>query len=315
MRYLITGGAGFIGSHLAEHLISRGDQVTSLDDAVRHHRVPGVYYVRASVTEEKVVRPLVEHHDAVFHLASIVGFANVMAKPKLTILTSTVGSAVLFAIAAKFKKRVLFTSTSAVYGRATDGGIPACETDDVRLGPTTTASWCYAYAKAVDECLAFTYATTDHLPVIVCRLFNTVGPRQSAEAGFVLPRFVRQALNGVPLTVHAPGTQTRTFCHVKDTTRALSDLMECDSAVGHLVNVGGTETVSMAALAERVVAVTESHAQPRLVEHPYGPGYDNVVDRKPDLTKLRGLISYTPTWYLDDMIHDTALHLEDAAAA
>lgn len=307
MRYLITGGAGFIGSHLAEYLIDQGDQVTSLDIAATHYRVPGVYYVHGNVMDEKLIRAVVPRHDAVFHLASVCGFATVMREPVRTIQSGTLGAAWVFAVAAEHQKRVLFTSTSAVYGR--NGASYAKETDDAHLGSTGTVSWSYAYTKALNECLAFSYATEDHLPVIVCRLFNTVGPRQSAEAGFVLPRFVRQALAGEPLTVHKPGSQARTFCHVKDTVGALAGLMECDDAVGQLVNVGGIERVSMERLAERVVEVTHSPSVIRLVDQPYGPGYDNVTDRSPDLTKLQSLTGYTPHYGLDKMIRDTAMDL------
>jgi len=311
MRYLVTGGSGFIGSHLVEYLLAQGDQVTVVDIV---HRPTKAMFVAGSVTDESLMDALIEKHDAVFHLASVVGFANVLRSTKRTILTSTIGSGEVFHIAAKHRKRTLFTSTSAVYGRWANGGAPVKESEDVVLGPTSTASWSYAYAKATDEALAFAYAREERLPVIVCRVFNTVGPRQSAEAGFVLPRFVRQAVQDQPLTVHKPGTQTRTFCHVKDTVAALARLMECDAAPGQLVNVGGNQTASILELADMVCDLSESSSRIAIVEPPY-VGYDNVTDRAPDLTKLRGLINFAPQYRLGDMISDTIEECEQSGTA
>lgn len=304
MRYLITGGAGFIGSHLAEHLTTRGDKVTVLDVNRPTHSVTGVTYLQGDVMDPELVEPLIERHDATFHLAAVVGFANVMADPLATVTTSLYGTAEVLYLSHKHNKRVLLTSTSAVYGKTVNGGDAVREDEACLFGPTTTRSWCYAYAKAADECLALAYHAQEATPVIIARVFNTVGPRQSGDAGFVLPRFVRQAVRGEPLSVHTPGSQTRTFCHVKDTARGLADLMECDKALGEVVNIGGAETISMLDLAHRVVSLSESRSRVALVEAPYGPGYDNVTDRKPDLSKAHRLFGYKPGYDLDTMIYD-----------
>jgi len=304
VRYLLTGGAGFIGSHLAEQLVTLGDQVTVLDLNRPTYSVTGATYVQGDIMDEELLEPLIKTHDATFHLAAVVGFANVMREPTRTIQTSSMGTSEVLYFAHKYEKRVLFTSTSAVYGKTSNGGYPVREDDPCLFGPTSTRSWSYAYAKAADECLALAYHQEYQLPVIVARLFNTVGPRQSAEAGFVLPRFVDQAVRGDALTVHSPGSQTRTFCHVKDTARGLADLMECDKALGEIVNIGGCDTISMWDLAYRVIDLTESPSQVLLTDSGYGPGYDNVMDRTPNLTKARDLIRYRPQYGLDEMIHD-----------
>jgi len=313
MRYLITGGAGFIGSHLAETLITRGDQVTILDTR-RPIVKTGALVIQGDVQDPELIEPLVKSHDATFHLAAVVGFKNVLDDPFGTISTSLYGTADVLHYARKHGRRVLYTSTSAVYGKTVNGGQPVRESDPCLLGPTTTPSWSYAYAKAADECLALAYHRQHATPVIIARVFNTVGPRQSAEAGFVLPRFVQQAIRGEPLTVHSPGDQTRTFCHVKDTARGLAELMECDDALGEVVNTGGTETISMWDLAEKVIDLTESRSPSELREAPY-VGYDNVTDRKPCLDKAWDLIRYLPRYGLDGMIHDVVQeHTERMAA-
>lgn len=306
----MTGGGGFIGSHLAEHLITRGDQVTVLDNRRPSHKIDGAVVLQGDVMDPELMEPLVRDHDATFHLASVVGFANVMRDPLSTVTTTLYGGAEVLHFSTKYKKRVLITSTSAVYGKTVNGGAPVKETDPCLFGPTTTKSWSYAYAKAADECLALAYHEEFETPAIIARVFNTVGQRQSADAGFVLPRFVSQALQNAPLTVHAPGTQTRTFAHVRDTARGLADLMECDRAVGQVVNIGGTETISMWDLALKVKQFTESPSQVALVEQPYGAGYDNVSDRKPCLDKAWDLFRYLPRYGLDEMIHDVVEDFE-----
>jgi nucleoside-diphosphate-sugar epimerase len=304
MRYLLTGGAGFVGTHLAQTLTARGDHATILDLRTPTKIVAGAYYVRGDVRDGRLVGSLVQQTDGVFHLAAVVGFANVMGRMLETVTTNTLGTETVLHYADLCRKRVLLTSTSACYGR----GVGAVkETDDGTLGPSRTGSWAYAYAKAADECLGFAYHQERQLPVIVARLFNTVGPGQSAEAGFVLPRFVGQALSGDDLTVYRPGTQTRTFAHVTDISWALSRLMECDQAVGELVNVGGNTTVTVQGLAEQVIAVTQSASRIAEVEQPYGAGYDDIHDRKPDIAKIRRLTGWQPRLTLDDMIADVAV--------
>jgi len=253
---------------------------------------------------------LIPRHDGVFHLAAVVGFAKVMPHLVQTV-TSTIASAqVVFQIAAKHQTRTLFTSTSAVYGRG--NGHPAKETDDSFVGPAPIQSWSYAYAKAAAECLAFAYIREALAPFIVTRVFNTVGPGQSAEAGFVLPRFCRQAVSGESLTVYAPGSQRRTFCHVADVVRGLVALMECDRAIGELVNVGGKVQISMRELAEVVKFRARSASPVETVEPPYQAGtYDDIESRQPDLTKIHDLLGYVPHRSLEDMVDDCLAEVQE----
>lgn len=308
MRYLITGGAGFIGTHLARHLLAQGHQVLSLDRRHADSPVEGVTYIQGDVRDHRLLAPLLDGVEGIFHLAAVVGFANVMSQMRETIVTNTAGTELVLHYAQLKAIPVLLTSTSACYGRATNQGVPVQEDQDGILGPTSRTSWSYAYAKAVDEALAFAYHREYGLPVVVARLFNTVGPGQSALAGFVLPRFVDAALAGEPLTVHAPGTQVRTFGHVSDVVHALAALMRCPAAIGELVNVGGRARVTMAALAAQVIADLHSTSTLAVVPAPYGAGYDNVTDREPDLTKLTRLTGLTPVLTLTDMIRDVALY-------
>ena len=269
--------------------------------------VPGVTYIRGDVRDHRLLGPAMRQVDGVFHLAAIVGFANVMTQMRETITTNTAGTELVLHYAQLVGCPVLLTSTSACYGRATNSATPVREDQDGILGPTKTTSWAYAYAKAVDEALAFAYHAEYRLPIVVVRLFNTVGPGQSAGAGFVLPRFVDAAFNQRPLDVHEPGNQSRTFVHVRDVAVALVKLLSCVEARGQLVNVGGTARISMWDLAQRVIQVTASTSGARLVPAPWKQGYDNVTDRAPDLSKLQRLTGLHPTLTLDDMIRDVAL--------
>lgn len=300
MRYLLTGGAGFIASHLARYLLAQGDQVTTLDP--KPSMVRGAFHVYGSASNPALMEALIPRHDAVFHLAAVVGFARVMPHLVQTITSTTACAETVFSLCARFKTRVLFTSTSAVYGRG--NGKPASETDDALVGPSPTQSWSYAYAKAAAEALAFAYHREAALPVIVTRVFNTVGPGQSAEAGFVLPRFCRQAVDGEPLTVYAPGTQRRTFAHVQDVVEGLARLMACEEAVGELVNVGGTHTVSVQELAMMVVESAESHSPIVTGPAPYRVGYDDIESRCPNVEKAHRLTGWRPMRTLDEIIED-----------
>lgn len=304
MRYLVTGGAGFIAGHLAEHLLAQGHTVTSYD--VRHPtlHLHGLTSVTGNVCNAELVDEVVSRHDAVFHLAAVVGFAKVMRDPIRTIETGMRGTQNVVHACARHGKRLVFTSTSAIYGRTVENQAPVAEDGPARLGSPAVRSWCYAYAKAAEECLALAYHQEKKLPVVVVRLFNTVGPRQSPDSGFVLPRFVRAALRGEPLHVHAPGTQGRTFAHVADVVEGLAQLMACADATGEIVNLGGTETVGIYELAQRIVAHTESASPVELVPDPYGVGYENVLHRAPDLRKAERLVGYRPSRTLEDMIAD-----------
>ena len=312
MRYLITGGAGFIGSHLADRLIADGHAVRALDDLstgryenVAHLESHDDFELRvASVTDPDEVGRCVAEADAVFHLASAVGVKLVVEQPVRTIETIVTGTDVLLKACARYRRPVLLTSTSEVYGKGTR--IPFAESDDVVMGPTTTRRWAYACAKALDEFLALAHWHETRLPVVVARLFNTVGPRQTGRYGMVVPRFVRQGLAGEPITVYGDGTQSRCFAHVSDIVGALVALIGDPKARGEVFNVGNDEEISILELAERVRRLTRSEAPIRLV--PYGEaytaGFEDMLRRVPDLTKVRDRIGYRPTKDLDAILAD-----------
>ena len=279
MRFLVTGGAGFIGSHLADELLHRGHRVHVLDDLstgsienVRHLKDdPAFGYTIDSANAAAVVAELVDEADAVFHLAAAVGVELIVESPVRTIETNVHCTEIVLAQAAKKGRPVFVASTSEVYGKSRD--VPFREDGDLLLGPTSKGRWSYACSKAIDEFLALAYWKERKLPTIVGRLFNTVGPRQTGRYGMVVPSFVRQALAGQPLTVHGDGTQTRCFCHVADVVRALCDLMLLgDPAYGQVFNIGSSEEVTIHALAERVIERTGSRAAPVLV--PYAEAYE-----------------------------------------
>ncbi len=312
MRYLVTGGAGFIGSHLAERLIDDGHSVLVLDDLStgRYENVAGLegregFELRvASVTDPEVVEPCVTECHAVFHLASAVGVQLVVDQPVRTIETIVNGTDVVLRACSRYRRPVLSTSTSEVYGKGSK--IPFAEGDDCVMGPTTTRRWAYACAKALDEFLALAHWHEARLPVVVARLFNTVGPRQTGRYGMVIPRFVRQALAGEPLTVYGDGQQSRCFAHVADIVGALVALMREPKARGEVFNIGNDEEVTILELAERVRAKTGSKSPVRLV--PYGEaytaGFEDMQRRVPELGKIAGLIGYRPTRGLDQILED-----------
>jgi UDP-glucose 4-epimerase len=312
MRYLITGGSGFIGSHLAERLLDEGHSVVALDDLStgRHENVahlegrPGFGLIVASVTEPAVVERCVTDCQAVFHLASAVGVRLVVEQPVRTIETIVNGTDVVLRACARWRRPVLLTSTSEVYGKSTK--VPFAEGDDLVIGPTHTRRWAYASAKALDEFLALAHWHESRLPVVVARLFNTVGPRQTGRYGMVIPRFVAQGLVGEPITVYGDGSQTRCFAHVADVVGALVTLIEHPAARGEVFNVGNDEEISIHALAERVRDLTGERSPIRRV--PYGEaytaGFEDMQRRVPDLSKIRCLIGYAPTRNLDQILAD-----------
>jgi UDP-glucose 4-epimerase len=312
MRALITGGAGFIGSHLAEELLRRGTDVHVLDDLstgamdnVRHlRREPGFSYTIESASHVATVVELVDEADAVFHLAAAVGVELIVESPVRTIETNVHCTEVLLAAASKKKKPVFLASTSEVYGKS--GDLPFREDGDLLLGPTTTGRWSYACSKAIDEYLGLAYWKERGLPVVVGRLFNTVGPRQSGRYGMVIPTFIRQALCGEPITVYGDGEQRRCFCHVDDVVRALADLMGVDAAVGQVFNVGGTEEVTILGLAKRVRSACGSDSEIRRVpyDEAYEAGFEDMRWRIPDISKIGNLIDWRPTRTLDEILED-----------
>ena len=311
MRFLLTGGAGFIGSHLCEALLADGHSVHVLDDLstgsienIRHLKSdPGFEYTIDTAHNRRLIAELVDESDFVFHLAAAVGVDLIVESPVKTIETNVHCTEVVLEQANKKKKPVLLTSTSEVYGKST--AIPFVETGDLTLGATTTGRWAYACSKALDEFLAIAYWKERKLPTFVVRLFNTVGPRQTGRYGMVLPRFVRQALADQPLTVYGNGEQSRCFCHVADVVAALTGLIEHEP-YGEVFNVGSTEEVTIMQLAERVISIAESESEIQLVpyDQAYEAGYEDMVRRVPDTSKVNALTGWQPTRSLDDTIRD-----------
>lgn len=310
LRYLITGGAGFIGSHLCEALLAAGHSVCVLDDLStgrasnleKNRPRPGFQFVRDSVENESTVNMLMSQCDAVFHLAAAVGVKLVAEEPVRTIRTTIHGTEIVLESAHRFGRPVLITSSSEVYGKG--ARVPFREEDDVLMGATKFSRWCYAYSKGIDEFLGLAYHAQFGLPVVLVRLFNTVGPRQVGMYGMVLPRFVEAALAGRPIDVYGDGAQTRCFCHVSDVVRALIQLMDTPKAVGDVFNLGGTEEVSINELANRVIQLTGSKSTIRRIpyEQAYGRAFDDLPRRVPDLSKICGLTGFAPRFNLNQII-------------
>ena len=310
MRALITGGAGFIGSHLSEALLDQGSQVLILDDLstgsidnVAHLKGrPGFEYFIDSVNNEPLLAELIDRSDVVFHLAAAVGVKLIVEQPVHTIETNVHGTEVVLKHANKKKKLVVIASTSEVYGKSND--VPFREDADLVLGPTPKHRWAYACSKAIDEFLALAYWKERKLPVIVVRFFNTVGPRQTGRYGMVIPNFVRQALAGEPITVFGDGTQSRAFTHVGDVVDALLKLVAEPRAIGQVINVGTTQEITMAALAERIRELSRSQSVIKFVpyDEAYESGFEDMPRRVPDLERINALIGYDPKQTLDDIL-------------
>ncbi|MET7993318.1 NAD-dependent epimerase/dehydratase family protein [Amycolatopsis sp. NPDC005232] len=310
MRYLITGGAGFIGSHLTEHLLARGDEVVALDNlstgtldnltAVAGH--PGFRFVRGSVTDPSAVESCMAGVDAVFHLAAAVGVFTILDKTLESLRTNLHGTENLLDAALRHDVPILVTSTSEIYGKNTADGLS--EEDDRIIGSPLKNRWSYAEAKALDETFAYLYAKEHGLRTVIVRPFNTVGPRQTGRYGMVIPRFVTQALAGEPITVFGDGQQTRCFCHVHDVVPALIDLLADETAYGKVFNLGSNEQTTIAQLAERVISATGSTSTIAKVpyEQAYGEGYEDMQRRIPDCTRAYNQIGFVPTRTLDDII-------------
>ena len=321
-RYLVTGGAGFIGSHLTERLLAAGHSVTILDDlstgratnlaAVRGR--PGVQIVRGSVEDEATVGTLMSQCDAVFHLAAAVGVQLIVDQPVRTLRSIIHGTEVVLEAANRFGRPVLITSSSEVYGKG--ARVPFSEDDDVVMGPTKHTRWCYAYAKGIDEFLGLAYHKQFGLPVTIVRLFNTVGPRQMGQYGMVLPRFAAWAVAGRPVQVYGDGTQTRCFCHVGDVVGALVALMQTPTAAGQVFNVGGDEEITMLDLARRVIraAGTDSRIEMVSYEKAYGQAFDDLRRRVPLLDRVRAAIGFAPAFSLDQIVRAVVDDQRTAAA-
>ncbi len=312
MRYLITGGAGFIGSHLSDELLERGHEVHVLDDLstgslgnIRHLKSRrGFEHTIESVANAPVVAELVDAADAVYHLAAAVGVQLIVESPVRTIETNVHGTEVVLAQADRQKTPVFIASTSEVYGKSAD--LPYREDGDLTLGPTVKGRWSYACSKMLDEFLAIAHWKERRLPTVIGRLFNTVGPRQTGRYGMVIPNFVAQALAGRPITVFGDGTQQRCFCHVSDVVRALADLMERDDVYGEVFNVGSQNEVRIMELAEKVKEAAASSSEIKLVpyDEAYEEGFEDMQRRIPDTTRIKDRIGWEPTKSLEEILDD-----------
>jgi nucleoside-diphosphate-sugar epimerase len=323
-KALVTGGAGFIGSHLCELLLDGGVEVWALDDLSTGSadNVAGLrersefHLVVDTMLSPTVVNELVNKVDVVYHLAAAVGPRLIVEQPVHTIVTNLEGSEIVLDYCARFGRRVLIASTSEVYGdhRSAD---PLREDARRVYGPTTQKRWLYADSKAMDEYLALAYRQERDLDFVVARLFNTVGPRQSGRYGMVVARFVQAAVAGAPLEVHGDGTQTRTFCHVEDTIRALAGLMASDATTGEIYNVGSRNWISIAELAARVLTLTGSTSEVTEVPYDqvYGTGIDDMLHRVPSIEKIEAAIGWTPTRTLDEILEDVIAYERDVFAA
>jgi UDP-glucose 4-epimerase len=310
MKVLITGGAGFIGSHLAERLLARGDEVHLLDDLstgsienillIKSH--PNLTYHIDTIRNYRLTAELVDMCDIVYHLAAAVGVRLIVESPVSTIETNIRGTDIVLSLAAKKRKRVVITSTSEVYGKRNK--VPFSEDDDLVMGPTNKGRWSYACSKAIDEFLAIAYWKEKRVPTVIVRLFNTVGPRQTGRYGMVIPNFVQQALTGQDITVYGDGTQTRCFTHVSDVIEALIAIAEHPQAVGEVYNIGSDHEISMLELAERIKNLTESASNIVFVpyDQAYEEGFEDMMRRVPDIAKIRKLIGYNPKVDLDGML-------------
>ncbi len=320
MRVLITGGAGFIGSHLADAYLERGDEVFILDDLstgsmdnIRHLRSnPRFHYTIESVHHGPTVAELVDQCDVVFHLAAAVGVRLIVESPVRTIETNVHGTEVVLAKANKKKKKVLLASTSEVYGLSEQ--VPFREDGNLVLGPTSKGRWSYACSKAIDEFLALAYWRERKLPTVIARLFNTVGPRQTGQYGMVVPTFVKQALTGRPITIYGDGSQSRCFTDVTDVAGALMKLMDHPGAVGEVFNIGSSEEVTIRGLAERVRSLAGSQSDIVCVpyEQAYGEGFEDMPRRVPDISKIGALIGYRPTRSLDQILESVIAFFRDS---
>jgi len=316
MRFLITGGAGFIGSHLAERLVQRGDRVSVLDDLstgslynIEHLKSTGLLdFHLGKVQDKHAVQALVDRADYVVHFAAALGVKLILEKPVESMETNVAGTQTVLEAADKYGKPVLIASTSEVYGKSHK--LPFCEEDDVVLAPTSKSRWRYASSKMLDEFLARSYWEQKNLPTLVVRFFNTVGPRQNSRYGMVLPTFVRQALEDAPITIHGNGKQTRCFCDVRDTVEGVIRLMD-SCFFGEVVNIGSTQEISIEALAFLIRRLVNSRS--RILYTPYDlayrPGYEDMDRRIPSVEKLRRLTGFVPKTTLLEIIERTAAHL------
>ena len=317
MRILVTGGAGFIGSHLSEQLLERGHEVTVLDDLSTgslsnlksFEANPRFHFVQGSVTDLARVKELTQWCDQIFHLAAAVGVKYVLEHPLRSLLTNIRGTEVVLEAAAARHSKVVLFSSSEVYGKGEK--VPFAEDDDRVLGPTHKLRWAYASGKVVDECLAQAYSQRRKLPVVIVRCFNTCGPRQSPAYGMVIPNMIARALRGEPIQVYGDGLQTRCFSAVSDVVRGVLMLAESQAAVGEVFNIGTSEEVTVLELAQRVRQLTQSNSEIQFVpyEAVYGDSFEDMRRRVPDLSKIRRVVGYRPEVSLDQLLQRTIQHV------
>ena len=312
MKYLITGGAGFIGSHLAEKLIARGDQVVIFDNLSTGStkNLSGINekikFEEGNILDKAVIDKLVAESDYVVHLAAALGVFNIVNKPLESLRTNLQGSEIVLEACDKYRKPVLVASTSEIYGK--NDKVPLNEEDDRIIGHPLKSRWSYSEAKAVDESLAYFYYLENKLPIRIVRFFNTVGPRQVGHYGMVVPRFVSAALKNEPLSVYGSGDQIRCFCHVDDAVRALLLVMDSDKAVGEVFNVGNNQQISIMELAKRVIELTGSSSTIEKIayEKAYPEGFEDMQRRVPDISKIKQVLGWTPEINLEQIIKDIA---------
>jgi len=316
VKYLVTGGAGFIGSHLCEYLLGQGHRVHAIDN-LSTGRLENVEHLadhpRFSLTVDSILNPflmerLIQEADVVYHLAAAVGVKLIIEKPVSTIETNIQGTEIVLRYASRHGRKVVISSTSEVYGK--NNKLPFTEDDDCSYGPTTIGRWSYAYSKALDEFMALAYRQETQVPVVITRLFNTVGPRQTGRYGMVIPRFIRQALQGEPITVYGNGKQSRSFTYVGDVVKALVDLSEAEAAEGEVFNVGNDELVTIEGLAQKVKLMTGSRSKIEYIpyEKAYSANYEDMMHRLPSLKKIHGAIGYRPTMNLESILRTVIDH-------
>ena len=322
MKILITGGAGFIGSHLSDKLIAEGHEITVIDDLstgqysnIAHlEDKPGFRLIIDTVLNASLMEELIRETDRVYHMASAVGVRLIMEQPVKTIETIFHGTDTVLKFCSRYRKRVLVPSTSEVYGKGVT--VPFSEDDDLLTGGTDKHRWAYACAKTLDEFLALAHWKETQLPVVVCRLFNTVGPRQTGQYGMVVPRFVHAALKNETIEIHGDGTQSRCFGHVADVVEGLTKLIETPACFGTVVNLGNSEEISINGLAERAIALTGSSSKIKYISYDeaYGAGFEDMQRRVPNLEKAARLIGYQPTRTLDNIINDVSAEYRNGDA-
>ena len=312
MRVFITGGAGFIGSHLADHYVAAGDQVTILDNFSTGsktniaHLEGKLTTVDGDIRNIEIVESLTKDADLVLHMAAALGVNTILESPLESMSTNITGSEVVLNAAAKFNKRIIIASTSEIYGK--NPKQPLIETDDRVVGAPQKIRWTYSDAKAIEEAMAFALHQEKKLPVTTVRLFNTVGPRQTGRYGMVVPRFVHAALNNEPITIYGDGTQSRVFCHVDDAVQAIAAIAHTDSTIGDVFNVGGTGEVTIKQLGDQVLAVTGSQSPITYTPYSeaYPAGFEDIQRRVPDISKVKSTINWAPTKDLKQIISDIA---------